>query len=260
MHPMIQRLLARCVPARHGRSQTTGGADRRARVDARRVTTRGVLVMTALALIAVSSDASADVNNPGDFKLDGTLDTIFQGPTKLINLNQTDLMDVTVNADGSMDISSISFPAASATGITSSTSGSPAISVRIVPQLSGNSASIDISTGDVFISFRVKLSFTYAGQVQSCDTSAFTIATSTRKTFTTNGNHINGIAYNTSNGEFTGVASDLTIPAFSTSSCDSSTNRTNLSNAYGVGATAGSAGMKLDVGVIHDTSSNPISL
>jgi hypothetical protein len=254
---MIGRLLARCVAGLELRAGTDG--DRRVTLDPRRVARRGLFAMTALALVAVSGDASADVTNPGDFTLDGTLDSIFLGPTKLINLNQSGLMNATVNADGTMDINSITFPAASSTGLSSSTS--QPISVQIVPQLSGNSASIDVATADVFISFRVKLRFTWSMQVQACETSAFTMATSTRKTFTTGGNSIHGIAYNQSTGHFTGVASDFTIPALSTSFCDNLTNRTTLSNAFGPGETAGNAGMKLEFGVmLSDASSAPISL
>jgi hypothetical protein len=228
-------------------------------LDPRRAARRGLFAMTALALLAISGDASANVNNPGDFTLDGTLDSIFQGPTKQINLNQPGLMNATVNADGTMDINSISFPAASATGINAF--GLGAIMVRMVPQLSGNSASIDIVHAEMAISFRVKLSFTWAGQTQACDTSAFTMALSTHKTFTTGGNNLPGVAYDTSTGEFTAVASDFSIPALSLSSCDNATNRTNLSNAYGMGQTAGNAGVKLDVGVmLSDASSSPIDL
>lgn len=228
-------------------------------LDPRRAARRGLFVMTSLAVIAVAGDASADVNNPGDFLLDGTLDSIFMGPTEQINLNQNNLMNATVNADGTMDLNSLNFPAASATGINSS-SGSNPISVQIVPQLSGHSASIDLTNADVFISFRVKLSFTWSGQVQACDSGAFTMATSTRKGFTTNSNNIPGVAYNQSTGEFLGAASDFSIPAFSGTSCDGATNRTNLSNAYGVGLAAGSAGIKLDVGRLLSTaSSSPIS-
>jgi hypothetical protein len=198
MHPMIGRLLARCVAGLKLRAGTRGTGDRRVTLAPRQVARRGLFAMTALALVAVSGDASADVNNPGDFHLNGTFDSIFLGPTKQINLNQTNLMKATVNADGTMDISAITFPAASTTGINSSTA--QPINVQIVPQLSGNSASIDLVTGDVFISFRVKLSFTWMGQVQACDTSAFTMAMSTRKTFTTGGNSISGIAYNQSTG------------------------------------------------------------